>query len=76
MVGIDTLKRMLEPKYYDSSKDKRNLALQEIDNLDHRFTVFGRQTAEGFMSLADLYLPAPLSIRCVGVTCDAVSEHI
>lgn len=76
MVGIDTLKRMLEPKYYDSSKDKRNLALQEIDNLDNRFIVFGRQTAEGFMTLADLDLPAPLSNRCVGVTREDFREDI
>ena len=39
IVGIDTLKRIVEMKYYDSSKDKRDRALQEIVNLGNRFIV-------------------------------------
>ena len=68
IVGIDTLKRIVEMKYYDSSKDKRDQALQEIDNLGNRFVVFGRRTSEGFITLADQDLPASLSNNCINVT--------
>lgn len=76
MVGIDTLKRMVEPKYYDSSEDKRDQALQEISNLENRFIVFGRKTAEGFVSLDDLDLPTVLSDNCVCVTQEDFREDI
>lgn len=76
VVGVDTLQRIVELKYYDSNINTRDRALQEIDHLGNRFIVFGRQTGEGFTTLDDLDLPASLSSSCVGVTGEDFREDI
>jgi nicotinamide mononucleotide (NMN) deamidase PncC len=68
VVGVDTMERIVEPKYYGSSEERRDRALQEIDRLGNRFMVFGRQTPEGFTTLSSLDLPASLSNRCICIT--------
>jgi hypothetical protein len=75
-VGIDTLMRIIALKYYDSSEEKRDQVLQEISSLGNKFLVFGRQTAQGFLTLSDLDIPASLAERCIGVSQEDFMEDI
>ncbi len=76
LVGIDTLMRIIALKYYDSSEEKRDQVLQEISSLGNKFLVFGRQTAQGFLTLSDLDIPASLAERCIGVSQEDFMEDI
>lgn len=61
VVGADTLRRIAERRYYGGDEGARNEALREIARQGCRFLVFGRRTATGFCSLADLELPEQLA---------------
>ena len=53
VLGIDTLFRLNDPKYYGGTRERED-AFVELVDLDCRFVVFGRATAEGFLSLEDV----------------------
>jgi len=65
-VGIDTMVRIAEPRYYGGAEGLRN-AISVLGAC--RFLVFGRRTREGFETLDSISIPA--SLRAL---CDAVSE--
>ena len=66
VLGIDTLLRLVEPRYYGTTAD-RDRALEELHALGSRFVVFGREHHGAFRVLEDITLPAPLRSRCIGV---------
>ncbi len=74
VVGVDTIKRVAEPRYYDGSLDKCLEALATIRGRGNHFLVFGRQQGDKFESLDDLLLPAVLREICQGVE-EAMFRH-
>ena len=69
VVGIDTLVRIAEPRYYRDDVANRDAAIAAIVNAGCRFLVFGRQQGDRFLTLADTNIPAALQKLC-----DEVSE--
>ena len=67
IVGVDTITRIAEPRYYGNSTEARDAALRQLRENNSRFLVFGRTTAEGFLGLDDVSLPAALKEICEGV---------
>lgn len=63
-VGVDTLVRIAEPRYY-CGPDGLAAALSLLGRC--RFLVFGRRSEAGFETLESVALPAPLRALCHGV---------
>lgn len=74
VVGVDTIKRVAEPRYYDGSLEKCLEALATIRGRGNHFLVFGRQQGDKFESLDDLLLPEVLRGICQGVE-EAMFRH-
>ncbi len=60
IVGIDTLERIANPRYYDNNSNLRDAAITEISRLACRFLVFGRVQAGVFKHLDNVDLPGNL----------------
>lgn len=66
VVGIDTMRRVAEPRYY-GGRQVRDAAIEELAGLGCRFLVYGRLDAGVFRTLSDLTLPPPLAAITSGV---------
>jgi nicotinamide mononucleotide (NMN) deamidase PncC len=75
LVGIDTLVRIAEPKYY-GSEGNCTAALERIAALGCGFLVFGRKTDSGFQTLSDVQLPPVLAAICQEVPASEFREDI
>jgi len=75
VVGLDTIVRIDEPRYY-GSETARNKALATMADRGARFLVFGRQTGKGFNTLADVSLSKTLKGMCTAVTEDQFRHDI
>lgn len=64
VVGVDTLIRIADSRYYGGAAAGRDGAIQQIAELGCRFLVFGRQMGERFQTAADLDLPPVLRDLC------------
>lgn len=64
VVGVDTMSRIGDPKYYDGGDDARDAAIAAIAAAGCRFLVFGRTVQGSFQSLSDLAIPAKLCELC------------
>ena len=60
-VGVDTIGRIGDPRYYGDDPTARDRAIQAIAGAGCRFLVFGRVIGERFTSLSDLGLPEILA---------------
>jgi nicotinamide mononucleotide (NMN) deamidase PncC len=69
LVGVDTLERIADPKYYGGEVQRRDAAIAAIARQGCRFLVFGRAVDGRFQTLSDVAVPA--SLRAL---CDEVSE--
>ena len=68
IVGLDTIVRIGDPRYYGSPA-ARDRAIARLVDLGATFLVFGRCDAPGrFLTLADVALPSPLERLCDGVS--------
>ena len=68
IVGIDTLLRIDETRYYKGKRNKSKI-LEKFQNQKIRFLVFGRMVGEQFLTLSSTRIsPALLAL------CDEVSE--
>jgi nicotinamide mononucleotide (NMN) deamidase PncC len=67
VVGIDTIARIADVRYYGDDPDLRDQAITEMRTLGVSFLVFGRRTADRFLALEDLELPGALQALCTGV---------
>lgn len=70
MLGVDTLERIADPRYYGHDAEARDRALERIAAAGCRFLVFGRSIRDGFVGLDDLAWPPTL--RTIS---SAVPEH-
>ena len=67
VVGVDTITRIADQKYYQHSAANRDAALAFLASNGHRFLVFGRKTGTHFEHLEDVELPAILFDICMQV---------
>ena len=67
VLGVDTMARVAQLKFYENSQDKFNQALTTFTNCDTRFLVFGRQS-DTYITLSDLEIPEALLSHCIEVT--------
>lgn len=67
VVGLDTLARIADPRYYHGDPRACLAAIEQIASRGCRFLVFGRSDARGFQTLASSTLPAALAAICEGV---------
>ncbi len=67
VVGIDTLKRIADAKYYGDDQARLAAAVGEIAELGCRFLVFGRKAGNRFVTIDDIALPAALRSLCIPV---------
>jgi nicotinamide mononucleotide (NMN) deamidase PncC len=64
VVGVDTLERIAEPRYYHNDAVERDAAVASIAESGCRFLVFGRQQGERFETLSSMDIPAALRALC------------
>lgn len=76
VVGIDTLVRIAEVRYYDGDPVRRDRALQHLSDLGCRFLVFGRAHGGRFQTLHDVSLPSVLVSLCQQVPESEFREDI
>jgi nicotinic acid mononucleotide adenylyltransferase len=67
VVGVDTLQRIADPRYYGGNESARDTAMASIRDAGCRFLVFGRQVKDRFVTLEDLALEPLLREICEGV---------
>jgi hypothetical protein len=67
VVGVDTITRLGDIKYYDDSSTKRDAAIAAIADASCRFLVFGRVLNGTFQSLSDVTIPDSLRALCTEV---------
>jgi len=76
VVGVDTLIRIAEPRYYGGDAASRDEAIAEIARRGCRFLVFGREINGRFTTLGDLNLPAELRSLCEEVPAEEFREDV
>jgi hypothetical protein len=64
VVGIDTLERIGQPRYYGGDVAQRDAAIDTIADQGCRFLVFGRALGDDFVTLSDVQLPERLRRLC------------
>ena len=60
VIGVDTMRRVIDPKYYGGSRGKMLSALEEMRELGCSFLVAGRVDGLEFRTLSDVPVPAEL----------------
>ena len=68
LVGIDTIMRIGEPRFYRDSNAQMENAIDEITDLECRFLVFGRTLEGRFHTLSDVEIPRRLKALCDGLS--------
>ena len=68
VVGVDTVVRIADPRYYGGDPVARDQAITELRELGAGFLVYGRRVNRHFTVLEDLDLPAALQALCEGVS--------
>jgi hypothetical protein len=76
IVGVDTLIRIADPKYYNGDPAQRDAAIAEIAARGCRFLAFGRIINGEFKVLSDLTLPPALAAICEEVPATEFREDI
>ena len=70
IVGVDTICRIADVKYYDNKLQKRDEAIADLVKRKHRFLVFGRVVGSAYLTLSKVQLPELLRNLC-----DEISEE-
>ena len=76
IVGVDTLRRIADARYYGNDPAACRAALDRIVMRGCRFLVFGRNSGTGFVGLTHLNLPESLMDICEEVPPDRFREDI
>jgi nicotinamide mononucleotide (NMN) deamidase PncC len=76
VVGVDTITRLGDTKYYEGSSSERDAAIAAIADAGCRFLVFGRMANGRFQSLSDVSIPDSLRALCVEVPESEFREDI
>ena len=81
VVGLDTIRRIAETRYYGGDEAQRDRAVAQLAAGGSKFLVFGRMEQGQFQTLNDLTLPTALKALCRGVPaeqfrCDVSSTEL
>ena len=76
VVGVDTLRRIADPRYYGNDRNGMLQSLQRIIARDCRFLVFGRAVGSSFIRLSDLDLPDVLRRACSEIPPEKFREDV
>ena len=76
VVGVDTLRRIADPRYYGDNTAACLSALERIAERGCRFLVFGRDIGTGFVRLCELDLPEVLKAICIEVPAEQFREDV
>lgn len=76
VVGVDTLVRIAEPRYYEIGLQGPTAAIEEIAAHGCRFLVFGRQLGKRFQVLGDIAIPDSLRALCEEVPASEFREDV
>ncbi len=76
VVGVDTLRRIADPRYYGNDCSVMLQSLQRIIGRNCRFLVFGRAVGSSFIRLADLDLPDVLRRACSEIPPEKFREDV
>ena len=76
IVGVDTIIRIADKKYYANDDNLMADAIKEMHQADVKFLVFGRVVGGRFTSLTDVDLPPQLRELCIGVDEAAFRQDI
>ena len=68
VIGVDTLQRIVSPKYYQEQESTRDASIAELLRLNTEFVVFGRTQKGKFITLDDVEMPNELKQRCLGIS--------
>ena len=60
VIGVDTMRRVIDPKYYGGSRGKMLFALEEMRELGCSYLVAGRVDGREFRTLGDISVPVEL----------------
>ena len=75
LVGIDTIRRIADERYYGSAA-AAEAAFDRLAAAGCQFLVFGRAAAGGFETLSDVVLPPKLAKLCKGLPANFFREDI
>jgi hypothetical protein len=76
LVGVDTLRRIADPRYYGGDRNFMMQSLQRIIARNCRFLVFGRALGSSFIRLLDIDLPDALRHACIEIPPDKFREDV
>ena len=76
IVGVDTLRRIADARYYGNDQAACQAAIERIAERGCRFLVFDRNMGTGLVHLSDLDLPEPLQRICQEIPADQFREDI
>ncbi|MEM9351512.1 MAG: hypothetical protein AAGA92_00720 [Planctomycetota bacterium] len=75
-VGVDTILRVADLRYYGNSQEAFSGAIEEFAATGCRFLVFGRLVEGRFVTLDSASLPASLRVLCDGVPAAEFREDV
>jgi nicotinamide mononucleotide (NMN) deamidase PncC len=76
VVGVDTIERIGQPRYYGNDAAQRDAAIAKIARQGCRFLVFGRAVGEKFITLADVEISCALRDLCDEVPQEEFREDV
>jgi len=76
LVGVDTLRRIADPRYFGDDTAACSAAMNRIIDRGCRFLVFGRDMGTGFAKLGDLDLPDTLRAACREIPAQLFREDV
>ena len=76
VVGVDTLRRIADPRYYGNDRQDMLRSLERIIARDCRFLVFGRALGSSFIRLSDLDIPEVLRRACREIPPERFREDV
>ena len=76
IVGVDTLRRIADTRYYGDDSAACLAAIERIAGRGCRFLVFSRDVGTGFVRLSDLDLPEALRAICREVPAEEFREDV
>jgi len=76
IVGVDTMERLIDPRYYGGDRLACRAALEEIVTRGCRFLVFGRTVGGRYQAATEIDLPEPLAAACTPVAESAYRRDV